>query len=156
MEALEQRKQKIEAEIAALTQDIGQTVSEVKHEATAKMKSLARPETWVQRYPLTTVGLAIVGGVFLGKVVTKRASKMSGSVLRAVEMMTPVQEMPQTPAPKKKSAFTTFVKPMVSQLWEQYGPMIISAGQQVVAQKAAAFAEQKAREAQAANAPKKL
>jgi ElaB/YqjD/DUF883 family membrane-anchored ribosome-binding protein len=145
------RREALKEEIGQIQERLGTTVEGIRSEATQQVQALGRPETWVRRYPLASIGLALVGGLILGRLATKKVK----AVQRALPSPQPEAQIQSAPV-KRKNPFMQFLKPFASQLWQQYGPMVIAAGQDFAARKAAAYVERRAQASMDEKPSKKL
>jgi ElaB/YqjD/DUF883 family membrane-anchored ribosome-binding protein len=145
------RREALKEEIGQIQKRIGMTMEDIRNEATEQVQSLGRPETWVRRYPLASIGLAMVGGFIIGRMATKKVKSLQRA-LPSPQAEAQVQSAPL----KRKNSYMQFLKSFASQLWQQYGPMVIAAGQDFVARKAAAYVERRAQASMDEKPSKKL
>lgn len=65
---LEERKKQIEAELAQLQEGFDNSVDDIKHTIVKNVS----PKQWIRKYPIESVGIAIVTGLLLGTTSFKR------------------------------------------------------------------------------------
>lgn len=129
-EQIEQREKALELELSNIQAGLEQSLSDLKDSVGSKVSDLSKPETWIKKYPVTMVVLAVGAGWITGRLVKKRSSALASAVI------------PQVPSPAPDTKKSTgskggaaFLKPVLSHLWQQFGPAVIAYGQQAASQK---------------------
>lgn len=145
---LEARKKQLEQEIVALRSGLEHSIEDVKETVQNNVREYSRPETWVKKYPLATVGVSLVAGLLIGRAISGKARKAVRAVSKQVTGSGGVSGIEPKPArPSKGASLMQFLKPFAGRMWDQFGPAVLAYGEQMLAQKAAQAMQQHAEEA---------